>query len=95
MLEISKKAIVLIEQQSYSQEMMELLINDLMDHAKFENDQFQLNVEKFDLSQVVFKALNIAQSKANYNQIQLIADIDKPEHMSLIQCLYGDEQRLV
>ena len=75
--------------------MMELLVNDLMDHAKFENDQFKLNVEIFDLSQVVLKAFNIAQSKATYNKIQLIAEIDKPEHMSLIQCLHGDEQRLV
>jgi signal transduction histidine kinase len=49
--------------------MMELLINDLLDQAKFENDKFKLTVEKFDLSLVVWKAFKIAQSKANFNRI--------------------------
>jgi hypothetical protein len=38
MKKISQQAVVLIEQQTYCQEMMELLINDLLDQAKFEND---------------------------------------------------------
>lgn len=66
-----------------------------MDQVKFENDQFKLTEEKFDLAMVVWKAFQIAKSKANHNQMLLIADIDDVSNLALIQCIQGDQQRLV
>lgn len=56
-------------QQTYSQELMEGLINDMMDQAKMDNGVFKLNEEFFDLPMVVFKALNIAKAKAVFDDI--------------------------
>ena len=49
----------ILYQQTYSQEMTECLINDMMDQAKIDNGVFKLNEECFDLKLVVFKAMSI------------------------------------
>jgi len=40
---LSKKALIILEQQVFSQRMVENLINDLLDLAKLQNSSFQLN----------------------------------------------------
>lgn len=71
--------------------MMEGLINDMLDQAKIDNDVFKLNSQYFDLPMVVFKALNIIKTKATFNKIKLIAEVENPEHLSLLSWIEGDQ----
>ena len=71
--------------------MMQGLINDMLDQAKIDNDVFKLNQEYIDMLMVVYKALNIVKTKANFNKIQLIAEVENPEHISLLKSFEGDE----
>ena len=64
---------------------MENLINDLLDLAKFENNQFKLDVEYFNLSIKVHEALQIILNSANDKKIQIKVEIDNLAHMPLIQ----------
>ena len=44
--------------------MMENLINDLLDLAKFEINQFKFDNEYFNLSQTIYEAFKIIQESA-------------------------------
>jgi signal transduction histidine kinase len=61
--------------------MVENLINDLLDLAKIENNKFKLNEEFYDLPTTLVETFSILQFWCNQKQIDLSADIDKPEHL--------------
>ena len=64
-LESNQKAVCILKQQIFAQLMMENLINDLLDLAKWENNQFQLKEEYFNLSETVYEALQMLQLNAS------------------------------
>ena len=72
---------------------MEGLINDMMDQTKIDNGAFKLDEQYFDLPLVVFKALNISKAIAIHDNIQLVALVEKEEHLNLLSNIMGDEQR--
>ena len=45
--------------QVYSQNMLENLINDLLDHAKLENNTFKFDNEYFSLPDTIYEAFQI------------------------------------
>lgn len=49
--------------------MLENLINDLLDLAKLENNQFSFNFEYFDLTKVIFDSFETLLHQANSNKI--------------------------
>lgn len=49
----------LIQNSIFSAMMMTNLINDLLDLGKLENNAFQLNIEEFNLYQVIQEAYSI------------------------------------
>ena len=48
---------VMIKKQVSSQQMVETLINDLMDLAKFENDKFKFQDQYFSLIETLYEAI--------------------------------------
>jgi signal transduction histidine kinase len=48
-----------LDNQIYSQTMMENLINDLLDLAKLENHSFLLSEEYFNLGSTIYEAFQI------------------------------------
>ena len=64
--------------------MMENLINDLLDLAKLENDQFTFSRDFFNLGDSILDAFHIIISSANENKISLCADIDSVQNLGLI-----------
>jgi signal transduction histidine kinase len=73
--------------------MMENLINDLMDHAKVEQNTFKLDQEYFSLARVIFEAFQMLNFSARERGIHLRAIIDKNVNLSLIERIYGDQRR--
>ena len=65
--------------------MIENLINDLLDLAKFERNQFEFNKEYFNLSQTIYEAFEIVYKSAQAKGINLVATIDKKLNLDLIQ----------
>lgn len=47
--------------------MMENLINDLLDLAKMDNNQFEINKDCFNLSLLVYESLYMIVDQANKN----------------------------
>jgi signal transduction histidine kinase len=45
----------------FSSAMNENLINDLLDHAKLENNKFQINTDFFNLVQTIKNSISIIQ----------------------------------
>jgi signal transduction histidine kinase len=68
----------------FSQQMMENLINDLMDHAKMENNSFKFDNDYFNLSSIIYEALQMLNFSASERDIQLRAQIDREENLDLI-----------
>lgn len=89
----AKESENILQRFKFSQQMMENLINDLLDLAKLENNQFTLTNEYFNLQHTIFKALQMLQFMASQNEIELKAVIDKRIHLNLIQLMIGDEKR--
>ena len=48
-----------MQTQVYSQKMMENLINDLLDLAKLENNQFNISNDFFDLSSTIYEVFQM------------------------------------
>ena len=55
----------ILRKQIISQQMLENLINDLLDLAKLENNQFTFNSEYFDLTSVIFDSFETLIHQAN------------------------------
>ena len=64
--------------------MMENLINDLMDHAKMENNSFKFDNDYFSLSTIIYEALQMMNYSANERKINLRAIIDHTNNLGLI-----------
>ena len=64
--------------------MMENLISDLLDLAKFERNQFEFSKEFFNLTQTIYEAFEIIQESAQVKGITLLARIDKKSNLDLI-----------
>ena len=64
--------------------MLELLINDLMDLAKIENNKFTLNNSYFNLIDTIETTLNILLYQGNYKQIKFEVQIDKKENLRYV-----------
>jgi signal transduction histidine kinase len=92
-LEKSKKAKKILQNQIFSQSLTENLINDLLDLAKLENNSFSFNKEYFNLGSSIYEAFQILLSSANQQNIELVAQIDKIENLDYIQSIYGDQGR--
>lgn len=65
-----------LKNQIFGQKMMENLINDLMDLAKMDNNQFEISKKYFNLSLLVFESLQMIVDSANKRNIHLLAEID-------------------
>ena len=73
--------------------MVGVLINDLLDLAKLENNSFTLTQEYFNLNDIIKESFQILLQMAKDKNIDLRADIDKKENLDLIQSIYGDQRR--
>lgn len=74
---------------------MENLINDLMDHAKMENNSFKFDFNYYSLSGLIHEAFQIMNFSANERGINLKAQIDEETNLQLIQAIYGDQRRIL
>ena len=83
----------ILQRFKFSQQMMENLINDLLDLAKLENNQFSITNENFNLQTIIFQSLQMLQFMATQNGVELKAVIDNRIHLNLIQSVIGDERR--
>lgn len=84
---------IVIQKQIFAQEMIGILINDLLDLAKMENNQFNLTKEYFDLNKIIYESFQILLHMANDRSIKLKAEIDEKKNLDLIKNLYGDGRR--
>ena len=75
-LDKAVKSQKVLQNQIFSQSLMENLINDLLDLAKLENNSFQLSKDYFNLGNSIYEAFQILISSANQNNIELVAEID-------------------
>ena len=75
--------------------MLENLINDLMDHAKIENNTFSFDMSYFSLPQVIFEAFSMLNFSATERGIKLRAIIDDRTNLGLIEWMYGDRRRML
>ena len=64
--------------------MVGVLINDLLDLAKMENNSFTLTQEYFNLNKIIKESFQILLHMANDNNIYLKAEIDCKENLDLI-----------
>ena len=83
----------MLQLQVFSQSMMETLINDLMDLAKLESNNFKFDEKYFNPVQSIKNAFQVLLTNANQKGIKLVAEIDKFESLSKVQSIFGDEHR--
>lgn len=93
--ESTRRTQEMLQQQLFSQQMMETLINDLLDLAKMENNKFTLNCKNFDLLEVIRGSFQILLPNASKNKVSLSAQIDNRSHLSLLRNIRGDPQRYI
>ena len=74
----------MLSRQVFSQQMLENLINDLMDHAKMENGTFKFDEDYFSLSSVIYEAFSMLNFSANERGIDLKGKIDCRKNLGLI-----------
>ena len=75
--------------------MMENLINDLMDHAKMDNNSFNFDNENFSLSKCIYESFNMLNFSAKERDVELRAKIDSEISLKFIQAMYGDKRRFI
>ena len=83
----------MLQLQIFSQTMLENLINDLLDLAKLENNQFTLSKEYFNLSLSIFESFQILHESAKSKGIKLEAEVDEKVNLELISSVLGDHRR--
>ena len=64
--------------------MMENLINDLLDMAKLENNQFKISQEYFNLTSLIENSFQIMLQSANQQGIRMNAVIEDEKHLDLV-----------
>lgn len=69
--EIHKIMSTYVDQSIASSHTLTGLINDLMDHAKIEVSQFQLNNEYFNMFEVLTSTLGVMSYQAEHKNISL------------------------
>ena len=70
--------------------MLEILITDLLDLAKIENNKFTLNNKYFDLKDTIDTTLKIMIYEANKKQIGYTVSINDKENLKYVQNMNGD-----
>ena len=83
----------ILSSQIFGQKMMENLINDLLDLAKMDNNEFEINKDYFNFSLLVYESLYMVVDQANKSKINLKAEIDSMNNLELIKNILGDRQR--
>ena len=66
----------MIKKQVSSQRMVETLINDLLDLAKFENEKFVFHEEYFSLNETLYEAIQMNLYSIQSNGINVRAEIN-------------------
>ena len=74
--------------------MLEILITDLLDLAKIENNKFVLNNKYFDLIDTIDTTLKIMIYEANKKQIGYTVSINDKENLKYVQNMNGDQNRI-
>ena len=72
---------------------MENLINDLLDLAKMENNQFNISNDFFDLPSTIYEVFQMVSHQATGDKIELKAVIDSKINLKILNKLYGDKRR--
>lgn len=80
--------------QVYSMKMVDHLINDLMDLAKMDNEQFKIFKNYFNLVGTLHGSLEILKDNSNLKDIKLKVSIDRKQNLALLEKIKGDENRL-
>ena len=73
--------------------MMDNLINDLLDLAKMENNQFNISNDFFDLSTTIYEVFQMVSHQATMDKIELKAMIDSRANLKILNLFYGDKRR--
>ena len=73
--------------------MVENLINDLLDLAKMENNQFNISNDFFDLSTTIYEVFQMVSNQATGDKIELKAVIDQKANLKILNLFYGDKRR--
>lgn len=74
--------------------MVDHLINDLMDLAKMDNEQFKINQSYFNMVGTLHGSLMILKDNANLRDVKLKVSIDHKQHLVFLEHIKGDENRL-
>ena len=75
--------------------MVETLINDLMDLAKFENEKFKFDEEYFSLYETIYEAIQMNLFSIQSNGINIRVEIDDPKDLSKVHQIWGDKRRFL
>ena len=73
--------------------MSENLINDLLDLAKMDHQEFQFTKEYFNLPAIIYQSFDMILSTANEKEIALTAEVDRQTNLDLFHAVYGDKRR--
>lgn len=82
----------LLKNSLFSSNMLLNLINDLLDLAKMENSQFHLNIDLFNLHDVINKALDTLAFQAQQKNIKL-SYVYEDSNFSYFTSINGDSYR--
>ena len=85
----------LSKKQLISQWMIENLINDLMDQAKMDKNQFKLDIEYFNLLDTIHQVFEIMMILAHEYGVELYAQIDDPKNLKYLKLFRGDKRRYI
>ena len=73
--------------------MAEILINDLLDLAKMENNTFTIINEPFNLMDLIYEAFLLFSHKATQSGIELVATTNRRADLALLESVIGDRRR--
>lgn len=72
MIGINSKIDEILRRSTQKSKMITNLINDMLDLAKFENSQFKINEDFFNLIEVITEAFNMIAYTAEEKNIKLL-----------------------
>ena len=76
MIGINSKIDEILKRSTQKSKMITNLINDMLDLAKFENSQFKINEDFFNLIDVITEAFNMIAYSAEEKGIKLLLEFD-------------------